>query len=113
MLLTAGALWLLLSQSLKRDAHATLGPLVQPPTQLCGVGQKVMVDLPGGRAEGRRKCCGRTRSAQREQEVLRGEQEVPVGKAAQETGGNRSTPFTDHQGRRLSSAGKKMEIQIS
>lgn len=62
---------------LKRDAHATLGPLVQPPTQLCGVGQKRMADLLGGRAERRRKCCGGTGSAEREQEVLRGEQEVP------------------------------------
>ena len=69
---------------LKRDAHATLGPLVQPPTQLCGVGQKRMADLPGGRAERRRKCCRGTgssegRAGSASQETKRKKQEITEG----------------------------------
>lgn len=60
MLLTAGAFGYSYSQPLKRDVHAQEGALVQPPTQLCGVGQKRVADLPRGSTEGK-------------QEVLRGD----------------------------------------
>lgn len=79
MLLTAGAFGYSYSQPLKRDVHAQEGALVQPPTQLCGVGQKRVADLPRGSTEGKqevlrgdRKYYGETGSAEGKQEVLRG-----------------------------------------